>query len=122
MPAGIWAALIASLLVATSDFAVLGTHEVMSVALNTLLAVVLLPLTRIRASWCVCLCGVIEGYSVVVREGGIVVVIGLLLVLSGWDRLKAGLAACMPIAGLALYNWSTFGAHGGVARAIGWEH
>jgi hypothetical protein len=39
-----------------------------------------------------------------------VVVICLLLVLSGWDRLKAGLAACVPIAGLALYNWFTFGA------------
>jgi hypothetical protein len=79
-------------------------------ALSALLAVVLLPLMRIRARWSVYLCGVIAGYSVVVREGGIVVVICLLLVLSGWDRLKAGLAACVPIAGLALYNWSTFGA------------
>jgi hypothetical protein len=108
--AGIWTALIASLLVATSDFAVISTHEVMSDALSALLAVVLLPLMRIRATWSVYLCGVLAGYSVVVREGGIVVVICLLVVLSGWDRLKAGLAACVPIAGLALYNWFTFGA------------
>lgn len=54
--------------------------------------------------------GLIAGYGFVIRESGIIVVACVLVVVAGWDRLRVGVAAALPIAGLAIYNWATFGA------------
>ena len=53
--------------------------------------------------------GFFAGYGVVCREGGILVVVCLLIVVQKRQRLRVAVGAVGPIVGLALYNWSTFG-------------
>ena len=54
--------------------------------------------------------GLIAGYGFVVRESGILIVASALIAVGGWNRLRVAAAAALPIAGLAIYNWATFGA------------
>jgi hypothetical protein len=82
----------------------------MSDALAALLIVVCLPLIKRHTRGSAYLLGIIAGYGFVVRESGIAVVACVLIVMTGWDRLRAAAAAAIPILGLALYNWTTFGA------------
>ena len=54
--------------------------------------------------------GFFAGYGVVIRESGVVVLVALLIVVSGWNRLRVIAGALPPVLGLAIYNWKTFGA------------
>lgn len=108
--AGWYAALLAVLIASTTDFLLIQTQIVMSDVLAALLAVLCIPLLRSRRSWALYLLGFIAGYGVLVRQAGFVVVLAVLLVLGGRDRLRAATAASLPIVGLFLYSWSTFGA------------
>ena len=93
-----------------SSFALLSTRVVMSDALAALLIVVSVPLIKVNMKWSVYLLGLLAGYGVVIRESGIIVVACVLIVMTQWDRLHAAEAgASLPILGLAVYNWSTFG-------------
>ena len=109
---GWYAALLAALITATSEFVLLNTRIVMSDALAALLIVVCVPLMRLQTErrWSIYLLGFLCGYGLVIRESGIVVIATLLIVLSGWDRVRAAVGAVPPALGLAIYNWSTFGA------------
>ena len=105
-----YAALLAALLVSTSEFLVRNSQVVMSDALAALLVVVCLPLIRRRTRGSSYLLGLVAGYAFVIRESGLIVVVCALIVVSGWNRLRVIVAAAVPILGLATYNWSTFGA------------
>ena len=107
--AGWYAALVASLVASTSEFVLVNSHLVMSDALGALLAVLCLPLLRINKIWAMYLVGFIAGYGFVVREAGLVIVVCALIVVSRWDRLRVIAGAFLPVVGLLLYNWSTFG-------------
>ena len=108
--AGWFAALVAIVIAATSQFVLLNSHVVMSDALGALLIVICLPLMKLEKRWSVFLLGFVAGYGLVVRESGVVVLLCLLIVMSGWDRLRLAAGAIPPALGLALYNWSAFGA------------
>ena len=108
--AGWYAALLAALFVSTSEFLVRNSQVVMSDALAVLLIVLCLPLIRRPFRRSAYLLGLIAGYGFVVRESGLIVVVCVLLAARGWDRLRVAVAAAVPIVGLALYNWTTFGA------------
>ena len=107
---GWFAALLAAFVTAISSFATFSAHVVMSDALGALLTVVCLPLMTLKAKWAFYLAGFAAGYGFVCREAGIIVVASLLIVIGGSDRLRVAAGAAGPIFGLALYNWSTFGA------------
>jgi hypothetical protein len=107
--AGWYAALLAAFVTSTSEFALLSTRVVMSDALAALLIVVSLPLMKLHTKWSVYLLGFLAGYGVVIRESGVIVVACVLIVMTQWDRLRAAAGASLPILGLAVYNWSTFG-------------
>ena len=106
---GWYAALLATIVTSTSDFVLVQTRIVMSDVLAALLTVLCIPLMRCRAPWTVYLLGLVAGFGCVVREAGIVVPVALVIVLTGWDRLRVALAALVPVVGLLAYNWSTFG-------------
>jgi hypothetical protein len=53
--------------------------------------------------------GFLAGYGVVVRDSGLLVLACLLLVVTGRDRIRALIGATPAIAGLAIYQWATFG-------------
>lgn len=108
--AGWYAALLAAFVTSISQFVLLNTQIVMSDTLAALLIVICLPLLKRHARWSVYLLGLIAGYGFVIRESGVVVVACVLIALTGWDRLRAAMAAAVPILGLAIYNWATFGA------------
>jgi hypothetical protein len=108
--AGWYAALLAVVIAATSQFVLLNTQIVMSDVLAATLVVLCVPLLRLRASWSTFLLGFVAGYSVAIRESGIVVLVSLLIVVSGWNRLRLIAGALPPVLGLAIYNWTTFGA------------
>ena len=130
--AGWYAALLAAFITSTSEFALVSTRVVMSDALAALLIVVSVPLMKMTSKrslyplgflagygvvkikmhsrWSVYLLGFLAGYGVVIREGGVIVVACLLVVMTGWDRCRIAAGACLPILGLAAYNWATFGA------------
>jgi hypothetical protein len=108
--AGWYAALLTVLVTGTSEFVLVNTQIVMSDVLAALLIVICLPLMKLGTRWSVYLLGFVAGYGVVVRESGVVVVACVLIVMSGWDRLRVAVGAFPPVLGLAVYNWSTFGA------------
>jgi hypothetical protein len=108
--AGWYAALLAAFITSTSEFALVSTRVVMSDALAALLIVVSVPLMKMHSRWSVYLLGFLAGYGVVIREGGVIVVACLLVVMTGWDRCRIAAGACLPILGLAAYSWVTFGA------------
>jgi hypothetical protein len=107
---GWYPALLAAFVTAMSSFATFSAHVVMSDALGALLTVVCLPLMRLKEKWAMYLAGFAAGYGFVCREAGVVVVASLLIVIAGSDRFRVAAGAGVPIFGLALYNWSTFGA------------
>jgi 4-amino-4-deoxy-L-arabinose transferase-like glycosyltransferase len=106
---GWYAAVISALVVALSPFAMINTQIVMSDALAALLIVACVPLMRLRTRSASYVLGVAAGYGVVCRESGLLVVVCILVVVHGRERLRVAVGAVGPIAGLALYNWSTFG-------------
>ena len=108
--AGWYAALLAVVIAATSQFVLVNTHIVMSDALAATLVVLCIPLLKLRANWSTFLLGFVAGYGVVIRESGVVVLVALLIVVSGWNRLRIIAGALPPVLGLAIYNWKTFGA------------
>jgi hypothetical protein len=108
--AGWYAALLAVVIAATSQFVLLNTHVVMSDVLAATLVVLCIPLLRLRANWSTILLGFLAGYGVVIRDSGVVVLVALLVVVSGWNRLRVIAGALPPLLGLAIYNWTTFGA------------
>jgi len=108
--AGWYAALLAVVIISTSQFVLLNAHIVMSDVLAALLIVICVPLMKLRTTWSVFLLGFVAGYGVVVRESGVVVLASLLIVISGWDRLRVLAGAIPPVLGLAIYSWWTFGA------------
>ena len=81
----------------------------MSDALAALLIVVSVPLMKMHSKWSVYLLGFLAGYGVVVREGGVIVLACLLVLMTAWDRLQIAAGASLPVLGLAAYNWVTFG-------------
>ena len=107
---GWYAALLASLVVALSPFALVNTHIVMSDALGALFIVVCLPLMMLKTKWSGYVLGLVAGCGVVCRESGIVVVACPLIVIQHRERLRVAAGAAGPLVGLALNNWSTFGA------------
>ena len=107
--AGRYAGLLAVILASTSEFVMKSMHLVMSDPLAALLAVLCVPLLSLRKPWAIYLLGLVAGYSVVVRVSGLVIVIAVLIVVSGWDRLRAATAAALPVVLLGIYNWTTFG-------------
>jgi hypothetical protein len=107
---GWYPALLAALVTSVSPFATHNAQVVMSDALATLLAVVCVPLMTLRAKWAIYLAGFFAGYGFVCREAGLVVIVCLLIVLRGSDRLRVAAGAVAPMVGLAIYNWSAFGA------------
>jgi hypothetical protein len=108
--AGWYAALFTAFVTSLSEFALISTRVVMSDALAALLIVVAIPLMKVHKSWSVYALGLLAGYGVVIREGGVIVVACLLVVMAGWDRLRVAVGAALPILGLAIFNWVTFGA------------
>lgn len=107
---GPWAAVWVVLLVGLSPFVVFSAKMVLSDALGAALAVVLLPLIRRGRRRSIYVAGLLAGFGVVVRLSAIVVLGGLLIAVTGRDRVRALLAAIPPIAGLGIYQWITFGA------------
>ena len=108
--AGWYAALLTAFITSVSEFALISARVVMSDALAALLIVIAVPLMKVHRSWGVYLLGFLAGYGVVIREGGVIVVACLLVVMAGWDRLRIAAGAVLPILGLAIYGWVTFGA------------
>ena len=106
---GWYAAMISAFVVALSPFAMVNTQIVMSDALGALLIVVCVPLMKVRAKWAGYVLGLVAGYGIVCRESGVIVIVCLLIVIQGRERLRVVIGALGPIVGLALYNWSTFG-------------
>ena len=92
----------------------------MSDALAALLIIVCVPLIKRRTRGSAYLLGLIAGYGFVIRESGIIVVACTLIVVVGWDRLRVAVAAAVPIVGLAIYNWATFGAPWRTGQSYGW--
>jgi hypothetical protein len=107
---GWYPALISAFVVALSPFAMVNTQIVMSDALGALLIVVCVPLMKVRAKWAYYLLGLVTGFGVVCRESGVIVVVCLLVVVQHTERRRVAVGATLPIVGLVLYNWSTFGA------------
>jgi hypothetical protein len=108
--AGWYAALLTAFITSISEFALVSARTVMSDALAALLIVVAVPLMKMHRKWSVYVLGLLAGYGVVIREGGVIVVACLLVLMTGWDRLRIALSAALPILGLAIYSWVTFGA------------
>lgn len=108
--AGWYAALLTALITATSQFMLVNNRIVMSDVAATVLMVVCLPLMKIGSRWSLYTLGFVAGYGLVVRESGVIVVASVLIVISGWDRLRVAVGALPSVLGLAIFNWSTFGA------------
>jgi hypothetical protein len=106
---GPWAATIAVLLTIAGRFTRQSAYLVLSDAFAAALAVAILPLVRRRTPTAIYAAGFVAGYGVVVRDSGLLILGCLLLVLSGRDRIRVLLGALPPVAGLAIYQWATFG-------------
>jgi hypothetical protein len=107
---GWYAALLAAFVTAISSFVTFNAQAVMSDALGALLTVVCVPLMTLKAKWATYLAGFAAGYGFVCREAGVIVIASLVIVIGGSDRLRVVAGAAGPTLGLALYNWSSFGA------------
>jgi 4-amino-4-deoxy-L-arabinose transferase-like glycosyltransferase len=104
-----WAAIAAVVLVATGSFATVSSQIVMSDALSVALALVVMALVCRRSRAAAYAAGLAAGLGVLVRDSGAVVLVALLVVLPGRDRLRALLASAPPVAGLLCYQWAAFG-------------
>jgi hypothetical protein len=106
---GPWAAILAVLLAMLGRFARQSAYLVLSDAFAAALAVAILPLVKRRTPTAIYAAGFLAGYGVVVRDSGLLILACLLLVVTGRDRIRALIGATPPIAGLAIYQWATFG-------------
>ena len=106
--AGWYAALLAAFVTSTSEFALL-TPRCDVRRLGRSADCCSVPLMKVRMKWSVYLLGFLAGYGVVIRESGVIVVACVLIVMTEWDLPSRRTGASLPILGLAVYNWSTFG-------------
>jgi hypothetical protein len=107
--AGPWAGILAVLLAFSTTFIRQMDRLVLSDALGVALTVALFPLLRRSSPRLTILAGFITGYGVVARSAGLVVFACLLVALPGVRRWLAAAGAAIPILGLAIYQWWTFG-------------
>lgn len=107
---GPWAGLIAVAVVGASPFVRWSAAFILADALSAALAVALLPLVRRHGARAAYAAGLLAGFGVAVRLSAVGVLVALLVALTGWNRLRAGLAALPSLTGLAVQQQLAFGA------------
>lgn len=107
--AGPLSAILAVVLVATAPFTSGSAQLVLSDAFAAALALAVFALLNRPGPWTIGVAGFLAGYGVLVRASGIVVLVALLIVLRGRDRLVALGAAVPAVLTLAAFQWVAFG-------------